>query len=262
MLVCMKVRQDHRAEIKAKLRSMNPMTVRLTKGQILNYMMFGHGVLADVNVQIPGGQLALLYELDVDGVHYVFYLPLECWNWARALVQSAPPPPSPCPHYRQQVKKGDLVVLAVTGPHGLPGGACKPRIRVAGTGVFVSPDTLPICLRSYGLDCDLSAAARMAGGAIQHQVAYRAEADGVTTLEVDPIIATSGSGYAIVTCLVRKGESSCGVITKPKHYRFDQRRKAKVATVYEPENLPERLLRSHWDQYWRKSTHGCPVRPD
>ncbi len=176
-----------------------------------------------------------------------------CANPVGKRVAPPPPPKDPCPRYEQQVQKGDFVVVKIKGPAWQKKG-CEPRVRIAGTSTWVPPHTLPACLRAFGLNCEL-------GGNARYQFAYEALGDGTTVLELPAIVAEDGSGYEIVTCNVRLKQGSCGVITKPKHFRFDARRATKVATVYDKGRIPKDLARSHWDQTWRNGFDNCPVRP-
>ena len=253
MLTCFSVKKEHWAEIKRKVRdTSNGRSITLKPGDAVGDMMFGNGqMVANVVVQIPGGQRGLLFELEMeDGTRYDFVVPLGCWNWTLMRKASLPP----CPRYEQQVQKGDFVVVKIKGPAWQKKG-CEPRVRIAGTSTWVPPHTLPACLRAFGLNCEL-------GGNARYQFAYEALGDGTTVLELPAIVAEDGSGYEIVTCNVRLKQGSCGVITKPKHFRFDARRATKVATVYDKGRIPKDLARSHWDQTWRNGFDNCPVRPD
>jgi hypothetical protein len=84
-LVCNQDRipEADRAEIKRLLRIPGAgQLVLLREGDRLETMMSGNELRQNVEVQLGREQRALRFDMTVNGHHYVFVLPLGCWNWS------------------------------------------------------------------------------------------------------------------------------------------------------------------------------------
>ncbi|HYF28821.1 MAG TPA: hypothetical protein VEA36_00445 [Candidatus Paceibacterota bacterium] len=125
MLYCTGVPQAHWAAIKQQLRTTAGKATWMPQGTAIGDMVFDRRVgflVPNVIVDVPGGVHGLVYEVEVEGVSYAFFLPFECWNWTRMRIR-APPRRSNCYdiyyNYRTQSdirKVNDAAVVSVHFP--------------------------------------------------------------------------------------------------------------------------------------------------